>query len=137
MTLCLRCLSLGVCRVNRAQLVTDQELSDPVFRNHLNRTARGLDVPDHKWHGHLSDMYRDFNGVIVDADGLTVSLEMDVFETTSIREWFRDWVYNKEYDRAPRLRAESRERVRILGTLIRAHYPAQASLWGKVPANDN
>lgn len=137
MSLCLRCLRGGFCRQAHTRLISDHELNDPVFRHDVQQTARQMRVSDHKWQEHVYDMYRDFNGAIVDTGGSDVTLDMNVFEEGAIREWFRDWIYSKNQTRAPRLRAESRERVRILATLIRAHYPERALLWGQRPANDN
>ena len=63
---------------------------------------------------------------------------MSVFETPSIKYWFRDFIGK---DPQPitfhHLRAESRPRAIILATVLRAWNPVRASLWGKVIANDH
>ncbi len=133
---CIECRILGYCHRKTVRVVTDQELSDPVFLKRVRGTAKALDYSPSEWAEKLSNFYRDFDGAIVNQNNEEIFLDMEVFETEHIREWFRDWV-NKPIppDVRPRLRPESKERIRILATILRARFPFDSIRW--LAANDN
>jgi hypothetical protein len=134
--LCLQCRLLGYCDKKRVRLVTDDELSNPDFLKAVRATAHALQYSPSEWLDRIYNFYRDFDGVIVDAQGEEVPLDLDVFETEYIREWFRDWIYKPMAEGVrPRLRGESKERIRIIGTIVRAKFPLDTIKW--LLANDN
>ena len=136
--LCNQCLGLGYCRDLRTRLVSDRKLDDPEFIRDVRAYAKAMNLSRDRWLTWLEDAYRDYPGVIVDADGDAVSLDFCVFDTASIRYWFRDLIERETPAHIrPRLRREARERVRILATLLRAVDPAGTSLWGVRTANDH
>ncbi len=138
MWLCMNCLSLGVCRKIKCQIVSDGELSSTLFVEDVRTAAKNLAVPSCKWRDYLYDLYRDYPGRVIDEFGDEVFLDFEAFETPGTREWFRDWVYrNPSSYPVRRLRSESFERVRVIATLLRASSPKSAILWGVRPANDN
>ena len=120
-----------------SRLVSDEELSNPEFVRAVRAKALNLQIPACLWHDHLVDLYRDLSGVILGSDGSEAYLDMDVFERENIHLWFREFCCRPcpEFV-APRVRAEARERVRILASVLRASYPIEARYWGCV-ANDN
>ena len=107
--------------------------------NDVRHTAFGLRIDSADWVDFVSDLYRDFSGCIVDQNDKEILLDLEVFEVPSNREWFRDWANSPLPEgKVPRLRAESRERIRVLATILRAHFRDAAMLWDGVrPANDN
>ena len=136
--LCNQCLGLGYCRDLRTRLVSDRKLDDPEFIRDVRAYARAMNLSRDRWLPWLEDAYRDYPGVIVDANGDPVSLDFSVFETASIRYWFRDLIERETPAHIrPRLRREARERVRILATLLRSVDPVGTCLWGVRTANDH
>ncbi|WP_084397123.1 hypothetical protein [Henriciella aquimarina] len=137
MNLCWHCLGLGYCRKTTTLLVTDKRMENPDFLVDLRAFTVGLNIsPDH-WLDFLTDAYRDYRGRIVH-QGHEVFLDTQALEAASIREWFRDWACTPVRDGAqPRLREESRERIRVLATILSTRFPFEASMWGVRAANDN
>ena len=135
---CLFCLSLGYCRRMSAPIVTDDELANPAFLRDARAFAYRLGVPPDSWLDFLIDAYRDYRGRIVDAAGNEVFLATEVLEQCGIRDWFKAWAC-KPPGASVRLRAEARERVRVVLTILRACYPHEAQFWGLAgkAANDN
>lgn len=135
--LCPACMNGGYCPKKSVAVVGDDKLSDPDYLRDFKEFVRYLDVSDFRWHEHLSNLYRDFPGRIVGQDGKEVFLDMEEFERPNIREWFRDFLKPLRDGARPRVREEARERVRILATVLSAHHPFDAMLWGVHVANDN
>lgn len=134
--LCIKCQTKGLCVENAVRFVTDAELADPKFLKGVRATARALNYSPSDWLDRIYDFYRDFDGVIVDANCDEVFLDLEVFETDHIREWFRDWICKPMADGVrPRLRGESKERIRIIATILRAQFPFDTIQW--LAANDN
>ena len=118
------------------RLVTDDELSQPQFVRGLRATARALGYSASEWVDRLSDIYRDFSGLVIDEYGNEVMLDLEAFEFEHARTWFRDQINAPMAEGvSPRLRAESKERLRILGTILRMVFPREALGW--LAANDN
>jgi len=138
MNLCLTCLPQGFCRNRRARLVSDAELSNRLFRWNVRKKANSLNYTAVEWVERIHDLYSQYPGWIMDHEGQETFLDMDEFEHPYIREWFRDWVCILPADpNAQRLNQASKERIRILATILRAYFPVEALLWGAEVANDN
>ncbi|MBI1393891.1 MAG: hypothetical protein GC152_14230 [Alphaproteobacteria bacterium] len=137
MQLCPNCLAHGFCRNKTTGLVTDRKLENPDFLRDLRAFTSGLNIsPDH-WLDFLIDTYRDYRGRIVH-QGREVFLDTEALEVTSIKEWLRDWACAPVSEGArPRLREESRERIRVLATILTTRFPFEADMWGVRAANDN
>jgi len=135
--LCTACMTSGFCPKKSVAVVGDDELNDPDYLRDFKEFVRFLDVSDCRWHEYLTDLYKDYPGWIVGPDGKEVFLDMDEFERPNIREWFRDFCTPLRDGAKPRVREEARERVRIFATVLSAHYPFDAMLWGIRVANDN
>mgnify|MGYP003633463004 FL=1 len=118
--------------------MTDKELANPDFIRDVKSSARRLGIMPHAWLDALSDMYCHYKGCIVDSSGLEILLDLEPLERPHIREWFRDWVCAPlDSGTYPRVRRESRERIRVLATILRACFPDCARMWGVRAANDN
>lgn len=141
MHFCVPCRLLGYCQRIKTPHVTDDELANPEFVRDLRATAYDEGVSDSEWHDHVTDLYRDMRGWVVDEESAhenEVLLDMRNFDIPSIREWFRDWCCEPcPPEVTPRVRPEAKERVRVLATILRGTYPVRASLWGVRPANNN
>lgn len=137
MQLCATCLTLGYCRKKNTVLVSDRQLENPDFLIDLRAFTADLKIsPDH-WVDFLIDTYRDYRGRIIH-QGNEVFLDTEALEATSIREWLRDWACTAVPEGVrPRLREESRERIRVLATILATRFPFEASMWGVRAANDN
>nr|WP_281721263.1 hypothetical protein [Nitrosomonas nitrosa] len=118
--------------------MSDKNIENPEYVRDLRCFAYGLRISSHDWLEFLTDLYRDYPGRIIDARGAEVFLNMEEFETAGIREWFRDFCCTLcPPDVTPRVRPEAWERVRALATILRAHFPEAAMVWGVRAANDN
>ena len=136
--LCVQCLGLNYCRQLASLIVSDAELRNPEFVRDVRTHASRMALTRDGWLPWLENAYRDYPGMIVDASGDPVPLDLSVFETASIRDWFRDFAVRETPAHVrPRLRVEARERVLVLATLLRAIDPKAASSWGIRAANDN
>lgn len=138
MWLCMDCLSLGYCKKITCSLISDRELHNTDFVEDVRTAARELKISPGQWRDFIYDAYRDYPGRVLGPGGEEVFLDLEVFEADSVREWFRDWVFSqKPLCRDKKLRCESYERVRIIGTLLKAANPQSALMWGIRAANDN
>lgn len=136
-SLCVHCLTLGYCKNSTRQLVRDAQLENPEYLRDLRNFAASLEISADHFLDYLLNLYRDYRGRIV-SNGNEVFLNTEEFETDSIREWFRDWACTPVPDGVrPRLREESRERIRLLGTILSTKFAFEAELWGVRAANDN
>lgn len=136
--LCPACYMLGYCKRLRTPVVSDRDINNPEWVRDLRNFGYSLGVSDVRWHEFVSNHYRDYRGSIIKADGSEIFLDMGEFERPGIREWFRDFVCTPcPPEMRPRVRIEARERVRVLGTILKARYPAVAQSWGVRPSNDN
>lgn len=138
MPLCVTCFGLGYCKKLFSHIVTDRELENPHFREDVRQFARSLNVSPTEWRDYLADLYCHYAGRIVDRNGVESFLAMEEFEVPYVREWFRDWInVEPSASGTTRLRSESRERIRVLATILRATFPEKAFTWGMRAANDN
>jgi len=138
MNLCPFCLGHGYCRKLTTDMVTDAELADPGFIRDLRNFAFGLPLSCYDWLDGLNDLYRDYPGRIIGPDGGEVLLDMEQFERPNICYWFREFCCTPcPPDITPRVRKEARNRVRVLATILRACFPADAQFWGLRADNDN
>ena len=138
MMLCMKCVPLGYCAKLNYILVSDQELNNLDFVEDVRSCAQNLRITPSGWRDFIYDTYRDYPGRVLGSSGEEVFLDLEVFETDGIREWFRDWISRSEpLCRSKRLRVESRDRVRVIATLLRARNPGGALTWGVRPANAN
>jgi len=138
MTLCFNCISLGYCRNKNTVVVSDLDLQNPEYIRDVRLFAYHLNISSHAWHMYLTNLYRDYKGRIITLDGPEYYLHMDVFETPSIRDWFRGFCCTPcPSDLTPYIHGNTRERVRVLATILKAHHPKAAMMWDVRPANDN
>jgi len=121
----------------QARFASDAETENPEAIRDVRNFCAGLPVYSEEWIDYLNDLYRDYHGVIVDADDNQIVLNMEQFERPHIREWFRDFCSPVPDDVTPRVRQEARGRVKILITILRATFPKEATRWGLRAANDN
>lgn len=141
MTFCVQCHLEQYCKRLVTPVFTDDEIKRPFFLADMKTFLVVYSFEHHllpsEWHDHMVGLYRDYRGWIKGEGGQEIFLDLSVFELLHIREWFRDYIQIVPNGVETRLRGESKERVRILATIIRTHYPVEASLWGIRPANDN
>ena len=115
----------------RVRVVTDGALADPVFLADVKTFAGRLRIPRRRFIDWLIDGFRDANAVLVDEHGTPVWIDFDEIERDHIDLWFRDWCKVPEDQVRPRVRAESRERIRLVATLLRAIFPKESTVWGQ------
>jgi hypothetical protein len=140
MNFCTRCTAQQYCQRLSVPLFTDAELSARYFQTDFKAFLVAYTFRHHirfsQWPDHLIGLYRDYRGWIRGADGDEHFLDLGVFEDEHIREWFRDYIQPVPEGVTPRLRGETKERVRALATIMRAHFPVEALMWGLRPDND-
>lgn len=134
---CVQCAYLGYCRRRKATLVSDAELSNPLWVRDLRAAASTYELAPADWREFLLDAYRDYPGWIRDETGAEVFLNTDVLEDENIRYFFRDFCRAPTPNVRCHIQKASWERVRTFGTVLRLLDPVSASLWGVRPANDN
>lgn len=141
MLFCLQCQILQYCRQRSSTLIVDSELRGvgfvADFRAFLVRYSFQHQVTPGQWHEHLCGLYRDYHGWIRDGDGNEVFLDMEVFEEKHTVDLFKRLLRPVPPGGQTRLREETKERVRVCATIMRAHFPEEAMMWGVRPANDN
>lgn len=136
--LCPQCYCCGYCRKSVVQIVSDKQIANPEYIRDLRAFTAKLDIEADRWRCYLVDCYRDFSGWIAGEGGAEVFLDTSELERPHIREWCRDWLCKPcSPDVTPRVRAEARERIRVVATILTATYPAKAQFWGMRGANDN
>lgn len=114
----------------RIRLVTDAELENPVFLTDVKTFAANLRVAHRRFLDWLADGFRDAQAELVDSAGNKVDVDLEELERDNIEFWFRDWCRRPAPNAQIRLRAESRERVRLVATLLRLIFPKESILWG-------
>ena len=161
MTLCASCFMVGYCKRLNASVVTDDELQQVGFVNDLLAYAQNLRLKPSDWRPYLTKAYADYQGRILDANGEEEFLNMGLFEVeddilfaandvahaakqvtianNAIRDWFDYWLCNPTPRQHVNFSAYTRERLRVVGTILRAIAPEEAQFWGLAgkAANDN
>jgi hypothetical protein len=135
--LCLNCLRHGYCCKSTTAIVCVNDLK-PAFIRDVRTFAFSLGLTRDAWHETLVDWLRDYRGVIVDANGKPADLDTSVFETKSIRYWFRDTCCALPTPNgANYVQAEAQPRFIVMATILRATFPNESLMWGVRAANDN
>lgn len=138
---CTECAVEQYCKRLAALVYSDEEIRSHLFQSDfrlfLARYSFREGILFSEWHDHLCGLYRDYHGCIKGRDGSEVYLDLGVFEHEHIREWFRDFIQIVPPGVRPRLRGETKERVRVFATIMRAHFPEEGMMWGIRAANDN
>ncbi|MGD1923186.1 MAG: hypothetical protein ACFB03_03215 [Paracoccaceae bacterium] len=119
-------------------LLKSKDLKSATILRGLRWSAFMQKVRAVDWLDHSYNLYRDVPGVIVDDLRREVQLDLTPLEEAPY-EWWRDFCCRPcRPDTPVRVRAEARNRVIVLGTILRATSVAEAYLWGmQPPANDN
>ena len=138
MPLCPSCFLLGYCCRLKTVAVTRRDLANPDFIYDVRAFAHTLSLSRDAWHNALIDWYRDYCGLIVDASDEEIELDISVFETRSIRDWFRDTCCTAPKPNGARyVRREAQARFAVMATILKSRFPVQALMWGVRAANDN
>jgi hypothetical protein len=137
MSICVNCLLLGYCRDRKTLIVKRDDLKSDFIRD-VREFAFSLGLTRDAWHETLVNWLRDYRGLIINAKGDPVDLDTSVFETASIRDWFRDTCCTLPTpDGARYVRVQAQQRFIVLATILRATFPRESLLWGVRAANDN
>lgn len=136
-SLCFYCLSQGFCKKQHCRLVTNGEISNPRWVYDVRMAASRHKQAPCDWAEYLTDLYRDYLGWIVDPTGCETFLNLDPLFEPNARFFFRDFCRAPNPNANCFVRPQSWERVRVLATILRARFPAEAELWGVRAANDN
>lgn len=138
MKMCRECTRAGRCLNVKGLIVSDRELDNPFFIQDLRAFAYSRNISKYHWLDYLTDLYRDLEGCIIDDQHLVVWLNMELLEVPNPHEWFRHFCNRPvQPGTLPQLHPKTRERVRILATILRAAFPEIARFWGVRGANDN
>lgn len=161
MTLRASCLIAGHCPKLHASVVTDAELKNLHFVHDMLSFAQDLGLKPSEWRAYLTQQYASYDGRILGNDGEEEFLDMDLFEVdedllfaannvkgaarqltsanSSIREWFDYWLCRPETQKRIPFSEQTRERLRVIATILRAQNPKEAQFWGLKgkAANDN
>lgn len=117
-------------------LISEQQLLDSRYILGLRIAAYSLRITASFWPVFITNFWRDFQGILIDKSGNEVYPNLDALEDEYIREWFRDWICKPMAEGVrPRLRGESKERIILVGTTMKAMFEESAIEW--LAANDN
>lgn len=137
---CDSCLSLGYCQHLTASAVCTEETECRAFVFDVREFANSLRISSDFWREYLNNEYRDYPGRIMNERRREVFLNMEVFEEPYIEDWFEhNFNILPASEEAIRLRSDTRERMRVAATILRANNPHAAQFWGLrgKAANDN
>lgn len=151
----MRYCPLCPCRARCARgvrLVNDRELSNPEFVRDVRDFGFGLSKRPSEWLDFVLELFARFEGCVIDDRGHPVRLNTEIFLPTDkqisdgvgavieyrMRNWFEETFATPVPESVtPHVRIEAKERFRIVATILRARFPAQAAMWGVRAANDN
>ena len=136
-----------------AMWVSDRELENPIFVYKVRQKFSQLELRPERCLDFLADFCCRWPGRFI-KDGHERCPSFEIFEPSEeiifadgnalqrhlecMRCWWRDYMLTEPRTGiCVRLRKESRERFRIVATILRAMYPGEALLWGTHAANDN
>jgi hypothetical protein len=135
--LCLNCLRHGYCCKSTTLIVSVNDLT-PAFIQDVRTFSFSLNLTRDAWREKLVDWLRDYRGAIVTKKGNPIHLNTSVFETESIRDWFRDTCCTLPTPNgAHYVRVEAQPRFIVMATILRATFPTESLMWGVRAANDN
>lgn len=117
--------------MEKVYLVTDEELKNAQFLRDTRVFASKLPVSRRAFVDFLVNGVRDSDSEVIDADGNPVEIDFEELERANIDLWVRDWATFPAAQAACRVRAESRERVRLVATMLRMIFPKESSVWGR------
>lgn len=113
------------------RLVTDGELRNSDFLKDVRTFASKLRIPRRRIVDWLVDGIRDARTILLDEQGRPVEIDFDEIERDHIDLWFRDWATRPAAHVTCRVREESRERVRLVATMLRMIFPKESTVWGR------
>ena len=125
--------NIGGSPSGRVCIVTDEELDDPYFLADVKTFAWKLRIPHRRFRDWFVDGVRDSEVELVDVFGNPADFNYEEIEREHVELWFRDWAKRPARHIHPRLRRESRERIRLIATMLRMIFPKETSVWGPVP----
>lgn len=114
-------------------VITEAEISVQFILD-VKAHARSHRISYHRWLNYMTDLYRDYRGIIVDRKMREIPLDtVKHFEQTpdSIAYWFRDFLMPGPIP-STYLRKESLHRFLILATILKARSPIEAANWGQL-----
>ena len=136
MFLCFPCAHQGFCRKTMTPVLTNDELEQTNVVKGVRWCAFRRKVDPCKWLEFSTDLNRDYQGWFFNPKTKReVFINMEPLEDAPY-EWWRDFCCRPP-GLKPHVRPEAWERVRSLGSILRASFPKEAILWGLSPANDN
>ena len=144
------CSLIGFCQRRCVPIVNDAETRNPDLVRAVRNFCASLNVPAGQMLDYLADTYRDLDAEITVAHGKAIFLDFSPLETDPddadilvncprgerLRDWFRTMTTPVPESVTPYIRAEAKERFRILATIIIAANP-QLNWPRTLPANDN
>lgn len=113
--------------INLAQVETMETLNN--IRAYCHAVALEHRLSNQDWLDWLTNEYRDLREPLIDPGGREVLLDMECFETPTIRFWFRDFLKTQPRSKVLRLRQESRPRLFALMNILAARDPLAAAYW--------
>ncbi len=130
MMLCLECVKNGYCVRITSRVVTIDEVLDPLFVYDVRDFCWRLGISRDAWLDRLAGWLRDFDGHFVDQAGRSVEIDLESFDTPSIRYYFRDNACTRPNPNGY-VHPMAVERFRVMATILKARFPVVASTWGK------
>ncbi len=130
MMLCLECVKNGYCVRITSHVVTVNEVLDPYFVYDVRDFCWRLGISRDAWLERLAGWLRDFDGHFVDQAGQSVEIDLEAFDTPSIRYYFRDNACTRPNPNGY-VHPMAVDRFRVMATILKARFPVVASTWGK------
>ena len=135
---CDQLLVVGYCPICDVPMVTNKEMDDPEFIRDVRQYLAKHEVSSWSLRNHLQDSYMDaMREVYHPLTRKRFDLDMSDFDGAGYREWFRDLKRPIPPEHKPYIQARTRDRFRVMATVLRAIDPIGTAHWGLRPANDD
>ena len=134
MFLCNECDIKGFCVEIKIEVVKLSDLQNPQYVYDIRDFCFRLGISRDAWLERLTDWLRDFNGQFVDDAGRIVEIDLESFDTASIRYYFRDNCCARP-NRNGFVHPNALARFQVMASIIKARFPSVAETWGKRNVN--
>ena len=118
------------CKHPRVQLVTDALLENKAWLDDVHAFANRLDVPRRQMLDYMAKGFEKARVALVDEAGEPVYLDLrEAEKCKDFGLFYRDWLRHRPG--APNIHPHTRERVRLIATMLRVIFWKEQSVWGR------
>lgn len=127
---CSECEIKGYCKEIKVEIVSLSDMQNPQYVYDVRDFCWRLGISRDAWLDRLAGWLRDFDGHFVDQTGRSLEIDLEAFDTPSIRYYFRDNACTRPNPNGY-VHPMAVDRFRVMATIVKARFPVVASTWGK------